>query len=73
MKTNILVLIIIVLLSSLTAMFSVLPETVTEFTQAFVVSCIFWFLVLLPLFNYRPFEKYEVSDEMMKWIEENNP
>jgi len=55
---NVMVLLVIVMLSVLTAVFSTMPETMIDFLKAFGVSFCFWFLMFLGAFDFEKESDY---------------
>lgn len=51
-KQNVMVLLVMVMLSVLTAVFGAMPQNGTSFLGAFGVSFCFWFLMLLGMFDF---------------------
>jgi hypothetical protein len=69
MKThNLMVLLVIVMLSVLTAVFGTMPNSIVDFLGAFGVSFCFWFLMLIGGFDFEKDSDY--SDE--GWNEKFN-
>ena len=59
MKTkNVMVLLVIVMLSVLTAVFGTMPNSIVDFLGAFGVSFCFWFLMLLGAFDFEKERDY---------------
>jgi hypothetical protein len=59
MKTkNVIVLMLIVIASALTAGFGTMPNSIVDFLGAFAVSFIFWFLLCLGAFDFEKERDY---------------